>query len=512
MHNDGQRVADLAVEQYVQLDQLAAGIAVELVVEGRIAARARLERVKKVVDDLVEGHFVVNLHASRLNVLHIDVHAALLLAQLHDGAHIVGRREDLRRNHGLLHVVDVGRIGQISGVVDVQLGTVGLDHVVDHRGRGGNQIQIELALQALLNDLHVQQTQEARAEAEAQRHRGLRLKGQRGVVELELIQRVAQILIIRAIGGVDAAVDHGLHLLVARQHFGGRAVGGGDGIAHAGICDLLDGRADVAHVAGQQFAHRHQLARAEITHLGHVKLHARGHHADAVAHLDPALHHADEGERALVVVVDAVEDQRAQGEALVTLGCGDELDHGLQHVLYVLAGFGRDQRRVGGVQADHVLDLLFDKVRLGAGQIDLVDDGNDLQIVLQRHVDVGQRLRLDALRSVHHQHRTVARGQRARHLVGKVHMAGGVDQVERIGVAILGLIGHAHGLRLDGDAALALQIHVVQHLLAHLAQFHHAGFLNQTVGQRGFAVIDVRDNAEIANQFFSFQVHSSASR
>ncbi len=36
-------------------------------------------------------------------------------------------------------------------------------------GRGGDEVEVELALQALLDDLHVQQAEEAAAEAEAQR-------------------------------------------------------------------------------------------------------------------------------------------------------------------------------------------------------------------------------------------------------------------------------------------------------------------------------------------------------
>ena len=52
-------------------------------------------------------------------------------------------------------------------------------HLVDHAGRGGDQVLVELALQAFLHDLHVQQAQEAAAEAEAQRRRDFRLEAQR---------------------------------------------------------------------------------------------------------------------------------------------------------------------------------------------------------------------------------------------------------------------------------------------------------------------------------------------
>jgi hypothetical protein len=43
-----------------------------------------------------------------------------------------------------------------------------------------------------------------------------------------------------------------------------------------------------------------------------------------------------------------------------------------------------------------------------------------------------------------------------------------------MGLAVLGAVFEAHGLRLDRDAALALELHIVEHLLAHLARFEPA--------------------------------------
>ena len=55
----------------------------------------------------------------------------------------------------------------------------------------------------------------------------------------------------------------------------------------------------------------------------------------------------------------------------------------------------------------------------------------------------------------------------------------------------------ADALGLDGDAALALEVHRVEHLRRHFALAQRAGQLQQPVGQRGLAVVDVRDDAEI---------------
>src|SRR6202011_3081812 len=54
-------------------------------------------------------------------------------------------------------------------------------------------------------------------------------------------------------------------------------------------------------------------------------------------------------------------------------------------------------------------------------------------------------------------------------------------------------------LRLDGDAALALDIHGIEHLFLHLARLQAPGGLNQTVGQRRLAMVDMRNNGEVAD-------------
>src|SRR3712207_8822643 len=48
----------------------------------------------------------------------------------------------------------------------------------------------------LANDLHVQEAEESAAETEAERLRRLRLVEERGVVQLELLQRVAELGVV----------------------------------------------------------------------------------------------------------------------------------------------------------------------------------------------------------------------------------------------------------------------------------------------------------------------------
>ena len=112
-------------------------------------------------------------------------------------------------------------VGQLGRVVDVELGPVGEEGPVLHARRGGDQREVELALEALADDLHVQQAEEAAAEADAQGVGGLGLEGEAGVVELELVEGVAQVGQLVAVDRVEPAEDHGLGVPVAGQRLGG---------------------------------------------------------------------------------------------------------------------------------------------------------------------------------------------------------------------------------------------------------------------------------------------------
>ncbi len=83
-------------------------------------------------------------------------------------------------------------------------------------------------------------------------------------------------------------------------------------------------------------------------------------------------------------------------------------------------------------------------------------------------------------------------------------MAGRVNQIEIILLAVLGLVRQTDGLAFYGDAALPLNIHVVQELILEFAGRDQAAELDETVGERGFAVVYMGDDAEVADVFHIF--------
>ena len=159
-----------------------------------------------------------------------------------------------------------------------------------------------------------------------------------------------------------------------------------------------------------------------------------------------------------------------------------------------LASLARYAYGIVGRNRQVILDLGLNLVGVCRWQVDLVDGGHDIQIGVHGERRVGDGLRLDALRGVDDEHRTLAGGQRTRDLIGKVHVARRIDQVELIRLTIVGVIGHANGIGLDRDAALALDIHGVEQLRLHVALVNGMGELKDTVTDRGLAMVDVRND------------------
>ena len=74
-----------------------------------------------------------------------------------------------------------------------------------------------------------------------------------------------------------------------------------------------------------------------------------------------------------------------------------------------------------------------------------------------------------------------------------------VDEIQLVGLAVSRRVRERGGLRLDRDAALALDVHRIEHLGLHLAIGQAAATLDDPVGQRALAVVDVGDDGEVSD-------------
>ncbi len=268
----------------------------------------------------------------------------------------------------------------------------------------------------------------------------------------------------------------------------------GDGLSRSGLADVLDAGDEVSHLAGPELADsgRDGHADADLLDLfGEAGLHV----TDLGGTAQDTVHDPDRAHHPPVLVVGRVEDQGPQGCVGISPRCRDALDDSVEERPDPLPCLGRDPQDRVGRDAEDPLDLGCVLLGLRGGKVDLVEGGNDLEVVLEGLITGGECLSLNALGGVDEQDRPLAGRQRPTHLVAEVDVTRGVDEVQDVV-----LEPDPHVLGLDGDATLTLEIHGVEILLAHEARVDGMGQLENPVGQGRLAVVDVADNGEIADE------------
>ena len=164
-----QGIDAVVMDQHVEAHQVGGAVAEELVVHRAVAVRHRLELVVQVVDDLRQRHLEDEDGPRRAEVLGADVDAAALGAHAASGRRCcsAGSRK-LMRTIGSRNSSIWPASGTFCGLsMTMRLALARQDLVGDVR-RGLHQVEVAVALQALLDDLAVEHAEEAAAEAEAE--------------------------------------------------------------------------------------------------------------------------------------------------------------------------------------------------------------------------------------------------------------------------------------------------------------------------------------------------------
>ena len=495
MHDDRQRIHTLAVDQQIQAHQIRHLETLELIVERSITTTHRLQLIEEIEHHLAERQFVNDRYLIS-QILQLELHPATLLAQREHPTHVFLRAKDVRLDDGLAdlgHFVDRRQLGR---VVDVQHFPGVREDLIDHRRRSGDQIQVVLALQAFLDDLHMEHAQKAASKPESQGGGCLGLEMQRRIIQTQFLQGIAQVLVIVAADRIKTREHPRLDLFESGQACGAGAIGQGHRVPHRGAIDFLDAGNQETHLAGLQTRSIKGLGRKN-THAGTGVAAARRHHHDLVSGRDAAVDHADQRHHADEVVEPRVDDQRLQRRIGIALRRRNPRQQGFQQILHPDAGLGAHLQGIMGIDPDDIFDFLCHAIRIGLRQVDLVEHRDHFQPLIQCGVAIRDTLRFDALRGIHHQQGAFAGGQRAGNLVGKIDVPRCIDQIELVGLSITRPVGQGDRLRLDGDPAFTLQIHRVEHLRLHLAVAQTTTQLNEPISQRGFAVVDVGNDRKI---------------
>src|SRR5690606_36963644 len=153
---------------------------------------------------------------------------------------------------------------------------------------------------------------------------------------------------------------------------------------------------------------------------------------------------------------------------------------------------------VGGAEAyEEVEYLIDDPIRTRAVAVDLVDDNDGIEAICKGFLGDEARLRHRAVDRIDQQQYRIHHRQHALDFTAEIGVTGGVDDVDAVIIPVDGGV-----FREDGNAAFALLIvRVHDPFGAHIASVQGAGLFQQLVDQRGFAVVNVGDDGDIA-QFF----------
>ena len=156
------------VDKQVHLHKVGGSVVGKLIVQGCIALGAGLESIEKVIDYLVQRHIVMHFHKTAVQILHVLVYAAPVLAERHDIPHKFIGSYDGGLHIGLICFLNGDRIGVVVGVIHHDCAAVCLHHFIYNGGQRRHKLQVKLPLKPLLNHLHVEHAQKTAAEAEAQ--------------------------------------------------------------------------------------------------------------------------------------------------------------------------------------------------------------------------------------------------------------------------------------------------------------------------------------------------------
>ena len=80
-------------------------------------------------------------------------------------------------------------------------------------------------------------------------------------------------------------------------------------------------------------------------------------------------------------------------------------------------------------------------------------------------------------------------------------MPGGIDEVQLIFLSVLVNIRQVHRLALDRNAAFALDVHIIEDLVAELPVVDELRILDKTVGECRLSVVNMGYNAKISYVF-----------
>ena len=219
---------------------------------------------------------------------------------------------------------------------------------------------------------------------------------------------------------------------------------------------------------------------------------------DLVALFQLSVHYSEVGNYTSERIEDRIEHQGLQWCGGISLWSGYVFDNSLQYGLYSETCFAACRNyilRFATYKLDNLVRNFFGHC---VWQVHFVQNGDYFQVVVNRLIEIGDCLGLNALSRIHNQQSSFAGCNRTRNFVRKIDMTRGVYQVQMVFFA-LKLVFHLNGMAFDCNASFFFQVHIVQNLSFHVSLGHRIGKFQQPVCQSTLSVVDMCNYTEVSN-------------
>ncbi len=311
MNDHGQSVNGFRVHENRQLDEIGLLITGDVIVEARVAPGDRFQPVVKIEHYLVQRQ-IIDEHGAGTGVGELLLAAPPVLAEFEHHAQMLVRHKDGRFDPWFLHGPDLHGIGHVGGIVKLDFPTVDQGETVDDGRCGGDDVDIELALDALADDVEMQEAKKSATKSETQSGGSFHFEGKACVVEAELAHGLAQILKTRCIDGEEAGEDHRLGGLEAGKRLCRLVAIVGHGVAHSRVSHLLDRGGEEADLPRAERRY-HLLLGAENADALHEVGRVGEHELYLHALFQFAIDDADQNDDTEIRIVPAIDQQGFQG-------------------------------------------------------------------------------------------------------------------------------------------------------------------------------------------------------
>ena len=139
--------------------------------------------------------------------------------------------------------------------------------------------------------------------------------------------------------------------------------------------------------------------------------------------------HFEIGDNAAEGVEYGVKDKALERRVRIPFGRRNTLDDSIEDLGHAFAGLGGAAQNLLAFATQQIDYLVLYAFGHGIVHVTFVEHRNNLQVMLDRHIEIGDRLRLYALGRIDDEHRALAGRNRPAHLIREVHMPRSVYQV-----------------------------------------------------------------------------------